>query len=304
MKRFKGYLITITAAVGFGIQPLLASFAFEYGVGSLLLALARVALMVPVFAVIVLLRGERFLLSARDAACIAFLALTGAALTTGLLFTSYSMIDTGTATTLNFSYPVFVLALGAIFYREKIGKTTWVSFALCIAGVLLFCNPSGAFSWKGFWLALGSGLTYGIYVLLLDKSRILDRVGFYPFTFYFFLFSFLMLLPFVWIKGELQLTLPGTAWLLLVLFALDGGIIATVLLQVGIREIGSGRAAIIGALEPVTSVILGAIFLRETIRLSGIIAMLLIISSTVLLIAADKEKSPAGLPEKQKESAI
>ena len=294
-----GYFFSVTAAVGFGIQPLLASLIFDYGVGSMLLALSRVAFMVPIFAAVCLARRERFDLSWRDALQILFLALTGAVLTTGLLFSSYASIDTGTATTLNFSYPIFVLTLGAVVYKDRIQKPMWLSFALCIGGVLLFCNPSGLFSWRGFWMALGSGLTYGIYVLYLDKSKIIDRVSFYPFTFYFFLFSALLFLPLVWAKGELRLGFPLPAWLLLLLFAVDGGILATVLLQAGIREIGSGRAAIIGALEPVTSVVLGAVFLKEQVKLTGVLAVVLIVASTVLMVVFDgKDKLRSG-PEQR-----
>ena len=57
--------------------------------------------------------------------------------------------------------------------------------------------------------------------------------------------------------GELNFSFPGEAWKIIVLFSLDGGLLATVLLQCSVSFIGSAKSAILGALEPVTSMAVG-----------------------------------------------
>ena len=57
---------------------------------------------------------------------------------------------------------------------------------------------------------------------------------------------------------------------IILLFAIDGGILATVFLQIGIREIGSSKASILTALEPVTSIVLGVLFLQESLSISDV----------------------------------
>ena len=60
MNQIKGYIFTITSAVCFGLQPLLAGFVYNYGVGSKLLSFLRVFLMVPLFLILCLIHRERF----------------------------------------------------------------------------------------------------------------------------------------------------------------------------------------------------------------------------------------------------
>lgn len=189
MRQAKGYYCAIAAAVAFGLQPLIATYAYSYGIGSNLLAFLKVLIMVPVFAIACICKKESLQLSKKQAADICVLAFTGAALTSSLLFASYRLIDTGMATSLNFTYPVFVLVLGALFYRDRFSKATWISLFICVCGVSLFCDLSSEFSWKGFGWALLSGLTYGIYVLYMEKSRIMESISFLAYTFYFFLFA-------------------------------------------------------------------------------------------------------------------
>ncbi|MCU6762055.1 putative DMT superfamily transporter inner membrane protein [uncultured Roseburia sp.] len=284
MKQIRGYVFTIVAAAGFGAQPFLAKFVYSYGVGEVMLALLRVLCMTPVFGILGVLNRERFKIPVRYMLRIILLALTGAVLTTAMLFTAYNLIDTGTATTLNFTYPIFVLLLGRAAFKVKIQKHSLVSLIICIAGIVLFANPSGAFSWSGFFLSLASGITYGFYVLYLDKSKIMEHTGFYTYTFYFFLAASVMLLPIAGFSGELNFIIPTGGWMFILLFAIDGGILATVFLQIGIREIGSSKASILTALEPVTSIVLGVLFLQESLSIFSLIGIVLVIFSNIYLV--------------------
>ena len=291
MNQMKGYLFTITAAVCFGLQPLLAGVVYQYGVGSKLLALLRVFFMVPLFLIIVLFRRERFWkINVKQLLQTALLALTGAVLTMFFLFESFHWIATGSATALNFCYPVVVLILCIVLFRERISRPVLISILLCMIGVCLFCDPQGLFSWYGFFLALASGITYGIYVFYLEKSKIMETLGFMTYTFWFFLISSLLMLPVVLMAGEFNLSFPAGGWLFLLLFSIDGGIMATVLLQVGVKEIGSQKASILAALEPVTSIAVGALFLNEPLRWSNVLGTLFVIASTIVLILGQKSQ--------------
>lgn len=110
---------------------------------------------------------------------------------------------------------------------------------------------------EGLWVGAPSGLTYGIYVLYMEKSRIMESISFLAYTFYFFLFVSCMLFFITLFAGELNFSFPGEAWKIIVLFSLDGGLLATVLLQCSVSFIGSAKSAILGALEPVTSMAVG-----------------------------------------------
>lgn len=288
MKRIKGYLYAIIAAIGFGSAPLLGAHILQEGVGPLMLAFWRVLLLVPVFFAVVVVKKESFRLAFKPFLIILFLALTGGVLTTALLFQSWEHIDTGTATTLNFTYPVFVLVLGIVLYRERLTKSVALSFILCVLGILMFCDPGGHFTWRGFFMALGSGLTYGVYMLYLDKSDILMKVSFDSYTFYFFLLSSSLFLPITLLTHQMSAPASPTGWAFLAAFTLVGGVFATVLLQKGIQEIGSRETSILASLEPVTSAVLGTLFLGEKITILRTLGILLVLASTTVLVMTSR----------------
>lgn len=294
MKNFKGYICAILAAVGFGSSPLLASFVFNYNIEPLMLGFLRVFCMIPLFAVLVIARREdSFRITLSHFVKIAFLAATGGVLTTALLFEAYTCLDGGTATTLNFSYPVFVLILGIIIYKDKISKPVLISFILCFVGILMFCNPSGSFTWRGFFLALGSGVCYSVYVLYMDKSRILEEVAFNTFTFYFFLLSSIIFIPFILATGTFACPNPASGWIFVIIFAIGCGYVATVLFQVGVQEIGSKKASILAAMEPVTSFAFGYFFMNEGITHAKIIGVIFVLASTSILVLFGSRDSEA-----------
>lgn len=304
MKQLNGYICAILAAMGFGASPLLASFVFRYGIEPLMLGFLRVFCMIPLFfLLIVLRRGDHFRLTLSQFGKIAFLAATGGVLTTALLYEAYTCLDGGTATTLNFSYPVFVLVLGIILYKDKISRATWVSFGLCFVGILMFCNPSGSFTWRGFFMALGSGICYAVYVLYMDKSHILEEMPFNTFTFYFFLLSSIIFLPFVCLIGSFALPHPTVGWLFVAIFALGCGYIATVLFQIGVQAIGSKKASILAAMEPVTSFVLGYFFLSEKITPAKVVGVLCVLASTMILVifSTKEEGETNAVSRKQKQ---
>lgn len=99
------------------------------------------------------------------------------------------------------------------------------------------------------------------------------------------------MLPAVILSGEFRLSFPANGWLFILLFSIDGGIMATVLLQIGVKEVGSQKASILAALEPVTSILVGVLFLNEPLRWSTVLGALLVISSTMVLILGEKTVS-------------
>ena len=293
MKQAKGYVSTLLSAIIYGSGPLMVTLVYRSGFGVNAVSFLRVIFPVPVLALIVILRRESFVIRGRQIIKILFLGVMGSVLTSQLLFRAINHIDTGTATALNFTYPVLVILLDKILYKKRSNRYLWIAVALCFAGVMLFCNPYGTFTWKGFFLALGSALSFGLYVLYLDRSEIMEEMGFYSFTFYFFLISAVLTFPFALLTGELSGTIQPMGWLLAAGFSLLDGLLATLFQQYGIETIGGRAASILSAVEPVTSASLGAIFLHEIIQARNICGMVLIIISTVyLMVKGSAQQDP------------
>ena len=284
MKKTGGYIFVILSSIGFGLSPLLASFVTAYGVGSIMMTFMNTIFLIPLFLILCLAAKKPLSISRKQFCSIFILALSDSVLTTTFLFSSYQHLDGGTATSLNFTFPVFVIIFGMLFYKEKPSRQVFISFLFCTAGVLFFCSPSGNFTWKGFTLALLSGVFYGFYVLYLDKSGILEEMGYLSFTFWMMLISSVILLPVTILFGQFSFAIPPAGWLFSLLFALDTGFVAVVFLEIGIVRIGSMRASILGAVEPITSIAAGAIFLNESVTVQVVCGCILILISVFILV--------------------
>ena len=291
MRRTKGFLATILSAIAYGSAPMIAMLVYRYGFGVNSVSLMRVLLPVPVLALVVLLNKDAsFRIRGRQVLQILALAVAGSVLTSLLLFQSIRFIDTGIATALNFSYPALVVLLDRFIYRQKADKQQWIALLLCLAGVVMFINPGGTFTWKGFFLALGSGLAFALYVLYMDRSRIMETMGFYSFSFWFFLFSALLLAPLTLASGELRGGSAPAGWLLLLVFALVDGLAGTLLQEYGVNAIGGKSASIASTIEPVTCAVLGAVFLHETVTPRSALGICLIVGATIYLFVGGRSR--------------
>lgn len=290
--RASGILFTVLSAVGFGVTPIMAAGILNAGMDSVALAFWRCVLVLPILlGMIMLSPNGRLRISRSQCIRILILALGGAVLTGVMLISSYTFLETGTATTLNFTYPIFVLLLGALFFRQRVVIMDIACFTLCALGVFLLCGLGGSFSWRGFCLALGSGLVYGAYVLYLEHSQIMEDMPMLQFTFYYFLFGAVMLFPLVLLKGELFSPIGASMWGETVLYAVLCGFLCTFALQLGVERIGSKTASLLSTIEPVVSLLTGMFILKETVTVLNWIGAVVILVSAVLLVLNGEERA-------------
>ena len=167
----RGYLFVIISAVIYGCMPLMAKFIYMDGVNAMTLVFLRNCLALPVMAILALGQAKTLKVSLKALPRIGLLALLGCCLTPLLLFSSYVFISSGTATVLHFIYPAMVVALGALFLRSRVSGRNLISVILCVAGICLFYDPQQTLDWRGALLAVGSGLTFAIYVLMLPNTQ-------------------------------------------------------------------------------------------------------------------------------------
>lgn len=279
-----GILFTLLSAVGFGITPMLAAGILADGMSPIALAFWRCLLVLPVLLILVLCTPHvGFRLRGSQALRIAGLSLCGAVITGILLISSYDHLDTGSATTLNFTYPIFVLLLGGVFFHQRITVWDVGCFVLCSIGVVLLCGFGGRFSWIGFWQALGSGIAFGCYVLYLEQSRILEELPMASFTFYYFLFGALLLFPVVLLSGGQPALPKPEMWGQTVLYALLCGFLCTFSFQLGVDRIGSRLAAVLSTLEPVVTLAVGMLVLGEQVSWINWLGAAVVLSAAMLL---------------------
>ena len=290
MKTLKGYLFAILSAVIYGLMPLMASHIYADGVNAMTLVLLRNLLALPVLAVLAFCQQKTLKVPAKALGGMAFLAAFGCCITPVLLFSSYHYIPSGTATTIHFVYPAIVVLIGILFLKKKAQLGTVLSLVLCVGGICLFYKPGADFHWGGAGLALLSGVTFAIYVAMLPMLR-QEQVKGFLFTFYIALCSTVMMGIACAATDNLVLpqSLAGWGWCLLFALGVTAG--AVVLFQQGTFCIGPERASILSTFEPITSVVVGVVFMEEVIGLRDYVGIALVLAASVLIALFDMKKT-------------
>ena len=206
-----------------------------------------------------------------------------------MLFSSYNYIPSGTATVFHFIYPTLVVIIGLVFQKRKMEKATLISIVFCFVGIAMFYNPQNSFHFGGAGLALMSGVTFAIYVVLLSKFENLENMGFL-FSFYVALWS--SIITFVLCISTNSLSLPQSlsGWLLCALFAILVTTGAVVLFQQGTFIIGGERSAILSTLEPITGVVVGILLLEEECKINVVLGSVLVLAASVIITVSDIKK--------------
>ena len=278
----KGYIYTALSAIIFGLMPLLTKIIIARGATSLTIAFFRVFYVTIVLFFVLKLKKIDFHLEKRDLLSVMLTSIFGSGLTIIILNESYNYVDTGIATSLHFLYPLFVAILCCFFYGEKIKKKQIISLSFALVGIICFMSKGNG-SLFGYFLAIASGLTYAFYLVKMDKTGLV-KMNALKLSFYLALFTTIEIFTINLFMQDVVFKMDAIAYGLLLVLALSASFLATVLLQQGVLLLGSTRASFICLLEPVTSMIVGILFLGEALTLNKGLGGLAIIISLIIFL--------------------
>ena len=285
----KGYIFVVISAVIFGLMPLMAKLIYREGTNPQSLVLLRNILSVPFLLALSFITKSSVKIKVSVLPKISFIAVMGCCLTPLLLFSSYNHIPSGTATVLHFIYPAVVVLGEYFFLKNKLSLGNILSVVLCAVGIMMFYNKGSVINLEGGFYALMSGVTYAIYVICLSGFKHKEISGF-AFSLYIASVSSLAMLTVCLVTNQLMLPQSVFGWLLTLLFSISLNVGAVVLFQKGTFIIGGGRASVLSTLEPVTSILAGAVVFNEKIAVHTVLGTLLVVTASVL-IALDDVKS-------------
>lgn len=278
----KGKICLILSAFIYGLAPLLAKIAYKGGVNGMTLTFLRTFLMLPLLFILMLVRKQSFRLKAKEVWSITALGVVGGTLSTVFLYYAYDYIHTGLATTLHFIYPLIIVVVSALVYKEKITKPKLLAVMLVTIGIFLFVDLNNSADKIGVVLAVLSGVFYSFYVIYMDHSGI-DKMDYVKLTFY----QMIVMSAGTFVFGTAtrsigfsEINVLGWTFSVLISFLITIGAIP--LFQAGVRYEGAATAGIVSAFEPITTLILGAVFLGESMGIVQYIGGALIIIGVML----------------------
>lgn len=278
----KGYIYTALSAIIFGLMPLLTKIIIARGATSLTIPFFRVFYVTIVLFFVLKIKKIDLHLEKRDLLSAILTSIFGSGLTIIILNESYNHVDTGIATSLHFLYPLFVAILCCFFYGEKIKKKQILSLSFALVGIICFMSKGNG-SLFGYFLAIASGLTYAFYLVKMDKSGLV-KMNALKLSFYLALFTTIEIFTMNLFMQDVVFKMDALSYGLLLVLALSSSFLATVLLQKGVLLLGSTRASFICLLEPVTSMIVGILWLNEAFTFNKGLGGLAIIISLIIFL--------------------
>lgn len=278
----KGYIYTALSAIIFGLMPLLTKIIIARGATSFTIPFFRVFYVTIVLFFVLKIKKIDLHLEKRDLLSVILTSIFGSGLTIIILNESYNYVDTGIATSLHFLYPLFVAILCCFFYGEKIKKKQIISLSFALVGIICFMSKGNG-SLFGYFLAIASGLTYAFYLVKMDKSGLV-KMNALKLSFYLALFTTIEIFTMNLYMQEVVFKMDALSYGLLLVLALSSSFLATVLLQKGVLLLGSTRASFICLLEPVTSMIVGILWLNEALTFNKGLGGLAIIISLIIFL--------------------
>ena len=278
--KLKGFLYGLATSVTFGLIPLFTLPLMQKGLASDSILFYRFTTATLALGLVMAVKRESFRIHWRDVPLLALMALFYTASSMFLLY-GYEVMGAGVATTLHFTYPIFTTLLMLVFFRERSSWVTWLAILLAVGGVarLSLQGTSLKLDPWGVFIVILSAIGYASYIVAVNKSRLKDLHS-----------RKLAISVKNGVQGSLQ-PLPdlGSAGLVLLL-AVMPTVISNITLLLAVRHIGGTLTSILGALEPVTAVVIGACVFGEAFTTTEAVGIVLILAAVLLVILTNRIK--------------
>lgn len=285
LSEIKGYLLAALAAAAYGTNPAFAVTLYADGMNPNSVLLFRYVMGLPILALILVVRRTGFRLAKDEVGPTAVLGILMSLSSLGL-FESYKYMNSGVASTLLFVYPVMVAVMMIFFFHEKFRMTVALCLLIMAAGLMLLMKPSGGETLSAFGclLVMLSALTYALYIVFVNVSKTIKEIPTTKLLFYVLAWGCLVFLVMIPMGHSLTMPTAASGWLNLTALAVIPTVFSLACTTRAIQLIGSTPTAILGALEPVSAVVLSVAVLGQAITMREIAGGLLIVLATTIVI--------------------
>lgn len=285
-----GYPAGIITGITYGLNPLFGVPLMKEGAAIESILFFRYAIAVLFLGGFLLLSRQSFKISWKQAGVLLILGLLYTS-SSVFLFEAYNYIASGLATTIIFLYPVLV-AIIMVFLRVVPSWPVWLSIILTFVGVVIMTQSDSTQTINpiGVILSLGSALVYALFIVIINRSKIISNISNSLLTFYALTVGAIIFLGKITLS-DIHITTGLTGnmdWLNLVGLAILPTVVSTATLAIATRNIGATKASVLGVFEPVTAILIGTVVFGEALTTNIIVGILLSIAAITFMIAKTK----------------
>lgn len=211
------------------------------------------------------------------------------------LLIGFANISSGIASTINFMYPVIVSVCMMIFFGEKRSLMDIIAILVSIFGVYLLASGDsiiveGGNTRLGLICSLISAFSFAAYYIVMKQVKA-DKIEVVKFTTWVMMLSAVYFIACAFIfDGKLTIVTDVRSWLNILGLGLWATMVSNITGVKAVRRIGPTQTSILGALQPVTAVILGVLFLGEHLYMRSCVGILLILISVSIVVMHQKKR--------------
>lgn len=271
-------------AVAFSGKAIIIKLAYRYGVDAVTLLMLRMLFALPFFLGLVWWSSRKasVALTRKDWLGVLWLGFTGYYLASFLDFAGLQYISASLERLVLYLNPTIVLLLGRLFFRKTLSVRQAAGMAVSYSGVLLVfgheAGLQGSDAVLGAVLVLGSAVSYALY--LSYSGEMVQRLGSMRLVglatsvaCVFCIAQYALLRP----LGQVLEVAPPVLWLSL-LNATACTVVPVLLVMMAIERIGSGLAAQVGMVGPMSTLIMGVLILGEPFTVWIVLGTVLVLA--------------------------
>lgn len=292
--RINGIFYAVISSASFGFSPLfslglIAAGLSNFDVLSYRWGIAGLVLMIYAFC-----KRKTLKFSSSDEIWKVILLSALRAITSVTLLIGYANISSGIASTINFMYPVVVALCMMLFFGDRKSPIDIGAIAVSIFGVYLLASGDslvieGGNTSLGLICSIISALSFAAYYILMKQTKA-DKIEVVKFTTWMMILSaiYFIICAFIF-DGKLTFVTDGRSWLYILGLGLWSTMVSNFTGVKAVRRIGPTMTSILGALQPLTAVVLGVLFLQEHLYLKSVIGITLILIAVTIVVIHQKK---------------
>ena len=288
-----GSALVLAAAVTVSSKAVMVKLAYAYGVDAESLIALRMAFAMPFFIALAIWARRREVqrrIGPKDALVMVALGVLGGYAPMWFDFAGLAYVSAGLERVILFLYPTMVVLISALLFGQRIGRheifalvASYAGVALAVGHDLTVLKSGAAETMLGAILIMISALTYAGY--LVCSGRIIPRVGTANFTAYSMLVAGIAsAVHFAVMPHAVAITqLPVPVYHIALLMAVVATVLPAVMLNAGIRRLGSSQASLLSSVGPVSTISLAYVFLGEEVTVMQLAGTGLVVAGVIAI---------------------
>ena len=202
------------------------------------------------------------------------------------LFEAYKYTTVSIATLSYYCAPIFVTIMAPIILKEKISLIKFLCVCIAMIGMLCIVGTNKGSIGEGYnhFLGIIYGLTAAVgYASVILMNKFIKGLKGVETTVTQLVFASILLLPYVMITSGFDFSkMTGISWGYMIFLGIVHTGFAYALYFSSLKELKGQTIAVLSYIDPITAVLISALFLGEQLTMFQIIGGVLILGSTFI----------------------